>query len=125
MSEQGNQSNTTTYPPRVTNFFGFLRYYGAFFTHIGLIVMWYASPFFLDWRIVAGTVAFYYAQNRIHGGCILSTLQFSQKDEGFFAHYLRRIGLKVDHRTLKLLGHLIPQAILITAVFYQVILPRL
>jgi len=97
------------------------RYYFFLFLHIALIVAWYTSPFYLDWRIVIVTVVLYHLQIYLVKGCILSRWQFGKESEGFFYHYLRRFGFNPTKEGLSfVLGYIIPGAMIILAVALQV-----
>lgn len=94
--------------------------------HILLLTLWYTSPFYLDWRIVIGTVLAYYLQLWLAKGCLLTMGQFGKKNEGFYYHYLRKCGFSPNQKMLNLiLDYIIPGFIITLAITLQVILPWL
>jgi hypothetical protein len=100
------------------------RYYFFFILHIVVLLLWYASPFYLPWPWVLLTIILYYLQNIIlNDHCILSLEQFKDKREGFYYHYLTRLGFKVNKKHLNfVLDHIIPWVIFLIAILYQRVL---
>ncbi|OGZ41649.1 MAG: hypothetical protein A2W41_05045 [Candidatus Ryanbacteria bacterium RIFCSPHIGHO2_01_45_13] len=97
------------------------RYYSFLFLHIVLLAAWYASPFYLDWRIVIATVVLYHLQIYLAKGCLLTRGQFGKENEGFYYHYLRRLGFNPNKRWLAfVLDYIIPGAMIILAIALQV-----
>jgi hypothetical protein len=97
------------------------RYYFFLFLHIAILVAWYASPFYLDWRIVILTVIAYHLQNYFAKGCLLTLGQFGKKNEGFYYHYLRQFGFDPNRKRLSfILDFAIPGAIILLAIILQV-----
>ena len=45
-------------------------------------------PFWLDWRLIVVYWVLNWLQVKILGGCIISQLQFKNKHEGFYRHYI-------------------------------------
>jgi hypothetical protein len=95
------------------------------FLHLGLIICAYFSPVWLDWRLILIAILLYYAQNIILGGCILTRAQFGSNEEGFYYHYLKKLGIRLDQRQTNLLvDYIIPAIIFSTAIFYQEVLGK-
>ena len=88
--------------------------------HLSLILCAYSSPFWLDWRLILFGILLYYAQNMISGGCILTKAQFGSNQEGFYYHYLKKLGLRLDQRqTNFVVDYVIPVIILSVAILCQ------
>jgi hypothetical protein len=60
------------------------------FLHIVIILAIYAMPFWLDWKLIIVYGLLNYLQVQILGGCIISKLQFKDKHEGFYRHYINK-----------------------------------
>jgi len=56
--------------------------------HLIIILAIYAMPFWLDWRLIVVYWVLNWLQVKILGGCIISQLQFKNKHEGFYRHYI-------------------------------------
>ncbi len=91
------------------------RYYGFFGLHATLIIAWYLSPWYLSPWFVLLSVAVYYVQNWLFGGCLLSFAQFERRDRGFYAHYLAKFGIRPGPSAIRLLGHIIPISLILIA----------
>jgi hypothetical protein len=97
------------------------RHHLFLFLHIILLVAWYASPFYLDWRIVIATVVLYHLQIYFAKGCLLTWGQFGKENEGFYYHYLRKFGFNPNKRELSfVLDFVIPGAMILLATILQV-----
>jgi len=97
------------------------RYYFFLFFHIAILAAWYASPFYLDWRIVVLTVALYHMQIYYAKGCLLTRGQFGKENEGFYYHYLRKFGFNPDKKKLSfVLDFVIPGSMIFLAIIMQV-----
>ena len=95
------------------------------FLHLGLILCAYFSPVWLNWRLILIGILLYYAQNIILGGCILTKVQFGSNEEGFYYHYLKKLGIRLDKRQTNLLVDcIIPAIIFSTAIVYQEVLGK-
>jgi hypothetical protein len=93
--------------------------------HLGLIICAYFSPVWLDWRLILIALVLYYAQNIILGGCILTKAQFGSNEEGFYYHYLKKLGIRLNKRQTNLfVDYIIPVIIFSIAVFYQEVLGK-
>jgi len=89
--------------------------------HVLLIVLAYASPLWLDWKIVAIGVILNYVQILLAGGCVLSLAQFEDKEQTFHEWYLSKFGIKVHRRPFNFaLRYIVPFVILGTAITIQV-----
>jgi hypothetical protein len=86
-----------------------------------LLVAWYTSPFYLDWRIVILTVVLYHIQIYYAKGCLLTQGQFGKENEGFYYHYLRKFGFNPDRKKLSfVLDYIIPGGMILLALVLQV-----
>lgn len=61
-----------------------------FWIHLSLIVLFYALPVLVDWRLVLLSVILYYLQKLVFHACPLTTAQFPSfsKHDSFYHHYL-------------------------------------
>lgn len=90
------------------------------YLHILLLALWYTSPFYLDWRIVIGTVIAYHIQLRLAHGCLLTIGQFGPRNKGFYAHYLHKLGFHPNGKKLNfVLDYIIPGTMILFALLYQ------
>ena len=93
-----------------------------FWLHLILLILMYASPFILDWRIILLFLGLYYVQLMIFGACILSMMEFNSGEvrKSFFEHYLSRFGFQFNERKLSLiLDYVVPLIIITLALFWQ------
>lgn len=97
-----------------------------FWVHIFVLCLMYFSPFLFSWKIVFAGILAYYLQLLIFGGCVLTIKELgAERKEGFNAYYLRKMGFRVNERKLKItLNVIVPSAILIFALIWQVALKR-
>ena len=97
-----------------------LRYYFFFFLHVAILTAWYSSPFYLDWRLVILTVVAYHIQIHFWGGCVLTYGQFGKGNEGFYYHYLKKLGFEPNRKVLNfILDFIIPTTIILIALYRQ------
>ena len=95
------------------------------FLHLGLILCAYFSPVWLNWRLILLGILLYYAQNIILGGCILTRAQFGSNEEGFYYHYLKKLGIRLNKtQTTLVVDYIIPAIIFSTAIVYQEVLGK-
>lgn len=100
-----------------------LRYYFFLWLHIVFLALWYSSPWYLDWRIIIGTVILYHLQMHFAKGCLLTLGQFGRNNEGFYYHYLRTLGFRPNKKHLNfVLDFIIPGTMIIVAMFLQGVL---
>ena len=100
------------------------KYYFFLCLHVILLALWYTSPWYLDWRIVVGSVLLYHLQLYFAKGCLLTTGQFGRNNEGFYYYYLRRFGFHPKKKILNfILDFVIPGAMIVLAIILQVLLP--
>ncbi|MBU6214715.1 hypothetical protein KGM48_02620 [Patescibacteria group bacterium] len=99
------------------------RYYFFLVLHIVLLIAWYTSPFYLDWRIVILTVVLYHFQLYYAKGCLITQGQFGKQNEGFYYHYLTKFGFHPDKKKLSfVLDYIIPGMMIVLAITLQVVL---
>ncbi|OHA01156.1 MAG: hypothetical protein A3C11_03335 [Candidatus Sungbacteria bacterium RIFCSPHIGHO2_02_FULL_49_12] len=102
----------------------FFRYYFFLLFHVAILAAWYSSPFYLDWRIVIATVIVYYIQLYFWRGCLLTAGQFNNREEGFYEHYLRKLGFRPKRNVLNfILDFVVPAVIILIALARQLIIP--
>ena len=58
--------------------------------HVIIILAIYAMPFWLDWRLIIVYGILNQLQVRLLGGCVVSQMQFKNKHEGFYRHYINK-----------------------------------
>lgn len=93
--------------------------------HLGVIVLAYTSPFWLDWRLVVLGTALAYLQWWLFHGCILTFAQFGSWNVSFKRHYtqmvLQRVGVVVEPHWLTLFFLVIvPTVIVLSSIFAQI-----
>jgi len=94
-----------------------------FWIHLFVLFLMYSSPFLFSWQLILIGVVLYFFQLLVFGGCVLTIKELgSERKEGFNAHYLRKLGFKVNETKLKIFLSLVPWFILFVAVVWQVIL---
>jgi hypothetical protein len=96
-----------------------MRYYFFLVLHVAILTAWYSSPFYLDWRLVIGTVILYHIQIHYWGGCLLTYGQFGKENEGFYYHYLRRLGFTPNRKVLNFILDVIIPSIIIGIALYR------
>ena len=93
--------------------------------HLAVIVAILVSPFVFSWKAVLAGVALYYVQLYFIGGCVLTKAQFGNTEEGFYAHYLQKLGLHFSSRQIGfVVDWVLPPLILSIAVMRQIKLIR-
>lgn len=96
--------------------------------HTLLIILAWASPFYLDWKIILIGIFIISIQELIFKGCILTNLQFNKKikaksDNTMYYFYLEKIGFKPNKKKIKFLArYIFPLIILILAIIWQILL---
>jgi hypothetical protein len=66
------------------------------FVHTLLIILLYASPFWLSWKLILILIVLNYLQLFLFGGCVLTIRQFRSVEISFQEWLLDRLGVKVD-----------------------------
>ncbi len=90
--------------------------------HILIILAIYAMPWWLDWRLIIVYGLLNYLQIKELGGCIISKIQFKNKHEGFYKHYLNKYFPKnnITNRELNIaLDYILPAVLVIVAYIVQ------
>lgn len=95
--------------------------------HIVLIIAAYASPFWLDWKIILAGAILLSLQFLILGGCLLNTPQYGEEfyenGNGLYERLFTSLGIKYDQRRLKfILDWVMPSTILVIALIWQLVL---
>jgi hypothetical protein len=60
------------------------------FLHVIIILAIYAMPWWLPWRLIIVYGLLNYLQIKELGGCVFSKMQFKNKHEGFYKHYINK-----------------------------------
>ena len=96
-----------------------------FWVHFLLVVMIYLSPFLFKWGIIVLFTVLYYLQLLIVGECVLTKIQFNDKDITFYNYYLNKIGLRISRKKMSvILTFIIPVIILLITIIWQVTLKK-
>lgn len=93
--------------------------------HALVILAFYASPFILDWKLVAAIVILYYLQLALLGDCILTMWQFKERNRtvSFYGYMLGLLGFHPDEEHIRVVvDYVIPGSMLLIAVIYQLAL---
>ena len=93
-----------------------------FWLHLIIILVIFSSPFWLSWKLIVIAIFIYYVQLLLFKNCILTTLQFQEKDRNttFYSYYLEKLGFNVNKKKLRLfLDYILPWLILGAAFFIQ------
>ncbi len=95
-----------------------------FWIHLFFIIIAYASPFLLNWKIVLFGVILIYIQNFVFQGCLLTHAQFGKDPYITFYHkYLTLLGFRINKYKLKFfMAWIMPIIILLVAIIWQLIL---
>ena len=90
------------------------------FVHLVIILLCWASPFFLPWKFILFGIVLYYLQNIFLKGCIVSYLQFGDHEETMYSYYLTKLGVHFNRKRLRFVtDHIFPWTILLIALIYQ------
>jgi len=96
-----------------------------FWLHLLLIIMIYLSPFLFKWGLILLFVGLYYFQIFVLGDCFLTKIQFKgNKHIKFHPYYLSKLGLRINKKIAKLGTYLIPAAIFLLSLFWQLVLNK-
>ncbi len=96
-----------------------------FWIHLILIAMIYTAPLLFNWLFVLACVGLFYLQLMIFGDCILTKAQFHQKIASFHTYYLKKIGIHINQKKIKILRLLIPTTLFLITLFWQIKLKRM
>ena len=89
--------------------------------HIAILLLMYASPFWLDWRLICLLAVVNFVQFYLFGGCILAKYQFKGTEIGFQEWLLSKLGIKVNHQRFKRFAlFILPFLIVGVAIIWQV-----
>ncbi len=93
-----------------------------FWVHVCLLVIAYASPFFVDWKIVLLAIILLQLQYSFVGGCIVNHREFGKGyDDTFYGHYLSKIFPQINKWRVKfVVRYVVPVLLLSAAYMYQV-----
>lgn len=92
--------------------------------HLLFIILAYSSPFWLDWKLIALGISLYIIQIIFFKTCILSYIQFENKNISFVGigieKFLGILNIKIKHSNIRLfLNYLLPILILLMAYILQ------
>lgn len=96
-----------------------------FWFHLILIILMWASPFWLSWKLIILGIFLYYLQLVIFKDCILTRAQFETKKRSttFYWYYLTMIGFKLNKERVRFAAdYIFPWIILGLALVWQVVL---
>ena len=90
---------------------------------IEIIISWF-SPFLISWYFIILGVLIYYLQIYFIGNCILTKIQFEEKNKkAYYTYLLEKLGFKPDNRKVTFfVVNVKPYIILAIAIFIQIIL---
>ena len=97
--------------------FGFI-----FFIHLIFVIAAWASPFFLNWKIILFFIALYYMQLLIFKDCILTLKQFDINSQdvnkySFYSFLFEKLGFRFSRRKVRILTRFIfPWIILLISI---------
>ncbi len=94
-----------------------------FYVHVILIVLYYLSPFLVNWTVVIVIAALMILQNIFIKGCVLTIAEFKEESQktGFFHHYLKKIGIHLSRTTIEVISYILPFALIGTAILWQIV----
>jgi len=71
-----------------------------FWVHLILIILLWASPFWLSWKLIILAIVLYYLQLLVFKDCILTKAQFGEKKRSttFYWYYLTKLGFRLDRK---------------------------
>ncbi|MFH0856711.1 MAG: hypothetical protein V1860_02330 [bacterium] len=88
-----------------------------------LIILCWASPFFLNWKLILLGIAVYYLQIILLKEDFFTKMNFGSKERGeitFYSYVLEKIGIKIDRKRMQLIADFIfPWVILLIAIYWQ------
>jgi hypothetical protein len=90
--------------------------------HIIIILAIFSTPLWLNWKLIIVYMLLNYLQIKIFGGCVVSQLQFKNKTEGFYRHYINKYfpNNKISEKNLNLiLDYIIPTILVIVGYIVQ------
>jgi len=99
-----------------------------FLQFIFILLAW-ASPFYLNWKLILAGIFIYYLQLIVLKEDFLTKGNFSTKERGemtFYSFILEKIGINIDRKRMQLIAdYLFPWVIFIIALYWQRILEKL
>jgi hypothetical protein len=90
---------------------------------IELIIVW-LSPFLISWYFIIFGILFYHLQMCLIGDCILTKIQFGEKNKkADYTYLLEKLGFKPDNKKVNFFViNIKPYIILFIAILLQIIL---
>lgn len=70
--------------------------------HVLATILFLTSPLLIPWWGIPVIIGLFLLQNKIFGGCVLTLLQFGSTKEGFYYHYLSKLGFNVTEKKVNL-----------------------
>jgi hypothetical protein len=90
--------------------------------HLSIIITILLSPWFIPWKYIILIFILFLLQLLIFKGCILTQLQFGNKNEGFYYHYLKKIFPSIKQNFIEnIVRFVIPFVIIAMALLIQVL----
>jgi|SRR3989344_651997 len=99
-----------------------------FWLHLAVILLIFASPLLVSWKVILSLIAVYYLQLLIFGGCILTKKQFkgADPDTTFYHYYLTKLGFNLGKRAVSnFVDYCLPWVVFSGALVWQIILSKL
>ena len=96
-----------------------------FCMHSILIILAWASPFWLNWKFIILFIILHYIQITIFKACVLTIAQFKEhgKEITMYAFILEKLGFKVNRKVIKFIAQFIlPWIILLISIIWQILL---
>jgi len=88
--------------------------------HLFIIVFLFISPWLIPWQYILILFILFGLQLIIIKCCILSQLQFGNKTEGYYYHYLKKILPKISQKKVNfVVKYIIPLVVIFTAYVVQ------
>jgi len=96
----------------------------VFWAHLASIVIFYLSPFLIDWRLVVILGGLLVLHWRYFGGCLCTIWEFGKDGStNFNWYYLNRLGFRVSlKRVCFFTDYVIPLGLFTTCLVWQVVL---
>lgn len=90
--------------------------------HLFIIIIVFLSPWFVSWKYIILIFILFWLQLVIFKGCILTQLQFGNKNEGFYYHYVKKLFPNIKQNLINnIVKFVIPLIIIIMALLIQVL----
>ena len=93
-----------------------------FWIHLIIVLLAWASPFYLSWKIILALVIVFYLQLFVIRDCILNT---EKRETTICIPILKNLGFKVNKKKLVILSdYIFPWLIILVAILWQIVLKK-